>query len=77
MGRLPTALRIIKDRLRDDNKYGFDDAVRMLSGLVQYECPKFDDVTLDEIERFMDGLNGFVHHLKERCIAVRAARHAG
>ncbi len=75
MGQLPAAIRTIKDRLIDDKKFGFDDAVRMLSGLLQYEYPSFDDPTLDEVERFMDGLDGFVHHLKERCIAARAVRH--
>lgn len=72
MGQLPAALRTIKDKLKDDKKFGFDDAVRMLSGLLQYEYPSFDDPTLDEIEHFMDGLNAFDHHLKERCVAARA-----
>jgi len=77
MGQLPAALHTIKDRLIDDNKFGFDDAVRMLSGLLQYEYPSFDDTTLDEVERFIDGLNGFAHHLKERCVAARAVTYEG
>jgi len=74
IGQLPAALRTIKDKLLGDKTYGLDDSIRMLSGLLQYEHPSFDDYTLDEVERFMDGLNGFVHHLKERCIAARAVK---
>ena len=75
MGQLPTALHTIKAELVDDKKYGFDDAVRMLSGLLQYEYPSFDDPTLDEVERFMVGLDGSAHYLKERCVAARAVMH--
>jgi len=75
MGQLSVVLHTLKDRLIDDTKFGFDDAVRMLSGLLQYEYPSFDDPTLDEVERFMDGLNEFTHHLKERCVAARAVMH--
>lgn len=74
MGQLPMALRAIRDRLIDDEKYGFDDSVKMLSGLIQYEHTSFDDSLLDEVEKFMDGLKGPAHHLKERCIAARAAK---
>ena len=74
MGQLPAALRTIREKLANDQKYGFDDAVRMLSGLLQYEHPNFDDPALDEVERFMEGLAGPDHHLKERCIAARAVK---
>ena len=75
MGQLPAALRTINDRLIADRKLGFDDAVQMLSGLIQYEHSSFSDPMLDEVERFMDGLDGYIYHLKERCIAARAIRH--
>ena len=75
MRQLPAALQTIKDRLRRDEKFGFDDAVKMLSGFLQYEYPRFDDPALDEIERFMDGIDGFTHHLKERFVAARAVKH--
>jgi hypothetical protein len=74
MGQLPAALRAIREKLAGDQKYGFDDAVRMLSGLLQYEYPSFDDPMLDEVERFMEGLAGHTHHLKERCVAARAVK---
>ena len=34
MRQLPVALQTVKDRLISDGKFGFDDAVRMLSGLL-------------------------------------------
>ena len=75
MAQLPVALRTIKDKLIGDEKFGFDDAVRMLSGLLQYEHPRFDDPMLDEVERFMDGLDRSAHHINERCVAARAVKH--
>jgi len=77
MGRLSEALRTLKERLVDDDKYGFGDAVRLLSGLLQYEHPRFDDAALDEVERFADGLEGHLFDLKEKSIAARAAKHVG
>jgi hypothetical protein len=74
MGRLEVALTAIKERLLNDKKYGFDDSVKMLSGLLQYEYPNFDDSALDKVELFMEGLNGSLHYLRERCVAARATK---
>jgi hypothetical protein len=75
MGQLPAALQTIKGRLRGDEKFGFDDSVKMLSGLLQYEYPRFDDPALDEVERFLDGLDRSAYHIKERWVAARAVLH--
>lgn len=77
MGELSAALHTLRDSLIDDKKYGFDDAVKMLSGLIQYEHPNFDESALDEVERFMDAPIVFGYHLKERCVAARSRTLGG
>jgi hypothetical protein len=54
MGSLANALSAISGKLRGDGAYGFDDAVRMLSGLLQYEHTGFNDEMLDAVERFSE-----------------------
>jgi len=74
IGRLSEVLTLIKDKLPEGPDFAFDNSVMMLSGLLQYEHPRFDDAALDDVERFMEGLDGHQHHLRERVIAARATK---
>ena len=74
-GNLPAGLVAVKSNLRGERQYEFSNALMMLSGLLQYEYQNFNDETLDEIERFMDGIEKPPFKLKERCIATRAVNH--
>jgi hypothetical protein len=71
LGQLPAALKAIRTELIGDEDHAFDNSVMMLSGLLQYEYPAFDDRLLDEVERFSEGLDGSLHHLPERQTAAR------
>ena len=72
MGLLDIGLTAIYEKLRGDAEFGFDDAVRMLSGLLQYEYPRFTNAMLDSAERFAEKLEGHDHLLGKRIVAARA-----
>lgn len=77
VGKLSTALDIAKMLPRDDRKeHGLSNVLLMLNGLLRYRHTDFSDAMLDEIERFLHGLDEHQFHIPQKLAAVRALRLA-
>jgi hypothetical protein len=74
--RLPDALITAKRELMNDRAYGFSDFVRLLDGLLRTDHKSFEPKWLDEIERFLEGIDEHTFHIGERVAAIRAYRLA-
>ena len=74
LGMLPGALSIAKRDLQKDEAYGFSEVLRLLDGLLNLEHPAFTPELLDEIERFIEGIEEPIFGIRERIAAIRAYR---
>jgi hypothetical protein len=63
-----------RNNLYKDTAYGFSDLLRLLDGLLRFEHPKFTPEQLDEIEKFLDGVDEHPFRIHERIAAIRAYR---
>lgn len=70
------ALRVAKEKLQGDSKYGFSDLLRIIDGLLRFKHPDFSQHDLDEIERFLDGITEHTFRIKQRITAIRSYRLA-
>ena len=69
-------LRVAKERLLGDSKYGFSDMLRLIDGWLRFAHSDFSDQDLDDIELFLDGVNEHTFRIKERINAIRSYRIA-
>jgi len=76
LGKLPEVLRKAKKDLRKDETYGFSDFLIILDGLLRFHHYCFTSELLDEIERFVEGLDESTFRIRERIAAIRAFRLA-
>ena len=65
---------VAKRDLQNDSDHGFSDFLIMLDGLLRFDHPSFTEKDLDEIERFLEGLEEYTFRIPERLVAIRAAR---
>jgi len=54
--------------------FGLSNVLMLLNGLLRYRHPDFTNEMLDEIERFLDGLNEHSFQIPEKLAAIRTAR---
>ena len=71
IGRLPDAMSTAKRNLQNDESYGFSDLLRLLDGLLRFEHTSFTSSLLDEIEKFIEGLEEHTFRIQERVAAIR------
>jgi hypothetical protein len=76
VGHLPEVLITAKNQLQKDSAYGFSDLLRLLDGLLRLKHPLFTPELLDEVERFVDGIEEHTFGIRERLAAIRAHRLA-
>lgn len=76
IGRLKDALENAKSKLPqgDISVFGLSNVLMLLNGLLRYRYPDFTNGMLDEIERFLDGLNEHSFQIPEKLAAIRTAR---
>jgi hypothetical protein len=75
-GRLRDALVRAREVLptQEQRVFGLSNVLMLLNGLLKYRHPEFSDADLDEIERFIHGLDEHPFRIPEKLAAVRAAR---
>jgi hypothetical protein len=76
IGKLKVALaKAKKDLPQGEIKvFGLSNVLMLLNGLLRYHHPNFTNDMLDDIERFLDGLNEHPFQIPEKLAAVRTAR---
>jgi hypothetical protein len=74
LGHLSNVLIKAKRDLQKDREYGFSDFLRLLDGLLRFAHPSFTSLDLDEIEKFIEGLEEYSFNIQERISAIRATR---
>jgi len=76
IGRLKEALERAKSNLPQGeiSVFGLSNALMLLNGMLRYRHPDFTNEMLDEIEKFLDGLNEHSFQIPEKLAAIRTAR---
>lgn len=76
IGRLRDALEKAKANLPQGEikVFGLSNALMLLNGLLRYRHPAFTNEMLDDIERFLVGLNEHTFQIPEKLAAIRTAR---
>jgi hypothetical protein len=76
IGRFREALEKAKSSLPQGeiSVFGLSNVLMLFSGLLRYRHPDFTNEMLDDIERFLDGLNEHAFQIPEKLAAVRTAR---
>jgi hypothetical protein len=76
IGRLKDALENAKSKLPqgDISTFGLSNVLMLLNGLLRFRYVDFTNDMLDEIERFLDGLNEHSFQIPEKLAAIRTAR---
>jgi hypothetical protein len=76
IGRLKDALEKAKANLPQGEikVFGLSNALMLLNGLLRYRHPDFTNEMLDDIERFLVGLNEHPFQIPEKLAAIRTAR---
>ncbi|HKW61037.1 MAG TPA: hypothetical protein VJN89_00710 [Candidatus Acidoferrum sp.] len=76
IGRLRDALEKAKASLPQGEikVFGLSNALMLLNGLLRYRHPDFTNEMLDDIERFLVGLNEHPFQIPEKLAAIRTAR---
>jgi hypothetical protein len=76
IGRLKDALEKAKANLPhgEIKVFGLSNALMLLNGLLRYRHPDFTNEMLDDIERFLVGLNEHPFQIPEKLAAIRTAR---
>jgi hypothetical protein len=54
--------------------FGLSNTLMLLNGLLRYRYPDFPNEMLDEIERFLNGMNEHSFQIPEKIAAIRAMR---
>jgi hypothetical protein len=74
--KLPGALERAKAKLPqgETKAFGLSNTLMMLNGLLRYRYPDFPNEMLDEIERFLNGMNEHSFQIPEKIAAIRAMR---
>lgn len=70
-GNLSKALTAAKEKLQNDETYGFSDLLILLNGMLRYEYPKFTVEMLDDIERFIKNINEHTFNIQEKINVIR------
>lgn len=75
-GKLPEALGRAKAKLPQGEMkaFGLSNTLMMLNGLLRYRYPDFPNEMLDEIERFLSGMQEHSFQIPEKIAAIRAMR---
>ncbi len=75
-GKLPEALTRAKAKLPQGEMkaFGLSNTLMMLNGLLRYRYPDFPNEMLDEIERFLNGMQEHSFQVPEKIAAIRAMR---
>jgi hypothetical protein len=76
IGRLREALEAAKSKLPQGEigVFGLSNVPMLLNGLLRNRYPEFTNEMLDDIERFLDGLNEHPFQIPEKLAAIRTAR---
>jgi hypothetical protein len=76
IGKLSEALASAKANLPQGEikVFGLSNVLMLLNMLLRYRYPDFDDEALDQIERFLRGLNEHPFQIPEKIAAIRAMR---
>ncbi len=63
------------DRLLEPyQRYGFSDMLGLINGLLRYEHPVFSDRDLDDVEKFIDGIDEHAFRIGEKINSARSFR---
>jgi hypothetical protein len=75
-GRFKDALENAKSKLPQGevSVFGLSNVLMLLNGMLRYRHPDFTNEMLDEIERFLDGLNEHSFQIPGKLVAIRTAR---
>lgn len=75
-GRLKDALENAKSKLPQGeiSVFGLSNVLMLINGMLRYKHLDFTNEMLDEIERFLDGLNEYSFQISEKLVAIRTAR---
>jgi hypothetical protein len=75
-GNLPGALKMARAKLPEGEMkaFGLSNTLMLLNGLLRYRYPDFPNEMLDEIERFLNGMNEHSFQIPEKIAAIRAMR---
>jgi hypothetical protein len=78
-GELPQALNRAKANLPQGEMkaFGLSNTLMMLNGLLRYRYPDFSNEMLDEIEKFLSGMQEHSFQIPEKIAAIRAMRLRG
>ena len=76
VGRLPEALERAKAKLPQGEMkaFGLSNTLMLLNGLLRYRYIDFPNEMLDEIEKFLNGMNEHSFQIPEKIAAIRAMR---
>lgn len=76
IGKLPEALAKAKESLPqgETRVFGLSNVLMLINMLLFYRSPDFDDDVLDNIERFLRGLNEHSFQIPEKIAAIRVTR---
>jgi|GEM_PF-1965373 len=76
VGRLKDALEQAKSKLPQGeiSVFGLSNVLMLLNGLLRFRYPDFTNEMLDDIERFLDGLNEHPFQIPEKLAAIRTSR---
>jgi hypothetical protein len=74
--RLKDALEKAKAKLPQGeiSVFGLSNVLMLLNGMLRYRYPDFTNEMLDQIEKFLDGLNEHAFQIPEKLAAIRTAR---
>jgi hypothetical protein len=75
-GKLPEALSRAKAKLPqgETKAFGLSNTLMMLNGLLRYRYPGFPNEMLDDIERFLSGMQEHSFQIPEKIAVIRAMR---
>jgi hypothetical protein len=76
IGRLKEALEKAKSNLPQGeiSVFGLSNVLMLLNGLLRYRHRDFTNEMVDDVERFLDGLNEYAFQIPEKLAAIRTAR---
>src|SRR5258708_2929482 len=79
IGKLREALEKAKAELPQGeiNVFGLSNTLMLFNGLLRYRYPDFTNDMLDEIEKFLNGLNEHPFQIPEKIAVIRTARLMG
>lgn len=69
--KIELALMNAKDRLLGSSRFGFSDFLRIIDGLLKYQPSKFSNRYLEDIDKFLIGIEEHTFNIKERIAVIR------